>query len=96
MIKIEVPKIPAVYTGSGDLFAALFLAHSYLQDSVKSALENTLNSLHDVLLKTYEYSQGKYRNINLFIIVHTAQKNSEYWVIDFQYVRSFRWWHTKS
>ncbi|KAJ8673649.1 hypothetical protein QAD02_004911 [Eretmocerus hayati] len=58
MIKIEVPKIPAAYTGSGDLFAALFLAHSYLQDNVKTALENTLNTLHDVLWNTYEFSQS--------------------------------------
>lgn len=60
MIKIEVPKIPALYTGSGDLFAALFLAHCYLTDDIKTSLENTINSLHDVLLKTYEYSQGKF------------------------------------
>ncbi|XP_008214875.1 pyridoxal kinase isoform X1 [Nasonia vitripennis] len=58
VIKIDVPVIPAVYTGSGDLFAALFLAHSYLEDNVKTAFENTINSLHDVLLKTYEHSLG--------------------------------------
>lgn len=59
MIKIEVPKIPALYTGSGDLFAALFLAHCYLEDKVQSALENTISTLHDVLLNTYEYSKSK-------------------------------------
>ncbi|XP_058799862.1 pyridoxal kinase [Phymastichus coffea] len=58
MIKIEVPKIPASYTGSGDLFAALFLAHCYLTDNIKTSLENTINSLRDVLLNTYEHSQG--------------------------------------
>ncbi|XP_011498686.1 PREDICTED: pyridoxal kinase [Ceratosolen solmsi marchali] len=56
VIKIEIPQISAIYTGSGDLYAALFLAHSYLQNNLKLALENTINSLHDVLLKTYEYS----------------------------------------
>ncbi|XP_076281658.1 pyridoxal kinase [Lasioglossum baleicum] len=57
VIRIDIPKIPASFTGSGDLFAALFLAHTYLQDNVKNALEKTVNSLHNVLLKTYECSK---------------------------------------
>ncbi|KZC05086.1 Pyridoxal kinase [Dufourea novaeangliae] len=57
LIKIDIPKIPSNFTGSGDLFAALFLAHMYLQDNMKDAIEKTVNSLHSVLLKTYEYSQ---------------------------------------
>ncbi|XP_076662278.1 pyridoxal kinase isoform X1 [Halictus rubicundus] len=57
VIKIDIPKIPASFTGSGDLFAALFLAHTYLQDNVKDTIEKTVNSLHNVLLKTYEYSK---------------------------------------
>lgn len=58
LIKIEIPKIPTNYTGSGDLFAALFLAHSHYEAELKTALEKTINSLHSVLLKTYEYRQG--------------------------------------
>lgn len=57
LIKIDIPKIPISFTGTGDLFAALFLAHTYLDESMKVALEKTVNSLYSVLLKTYEYSQ---------------------------------------
>ncbi|KOX67899.1 Pyridoxal kinase [Melipona quadrifasciata] len=58
LIKIDIPKIPANFTGSGDLFAALFLAHTYLQDNMKTAIEKTINSLYSVLLKTHEYSKA--------------------------------------
>ncbi|XP_076183301.1 pyridoxal kinase [Ptiloglossa arizonensis] len=55
LIKINIPKIPTNFTGSGDLFTALFLAHTYLQDNMKNAFEMTVNTLHSVLLKTYEH-----------------------------------------
>ncbi|XP_053979516.1 pyridoxal kinase [Hylaeus volcanicus] len=58
LYKIEIPKIPANFTGSGDLFAALFLAHTYLEDSLKDAIQKTMNSLYSVLLKTYDYSKA--------------------------------------
>ncbi|XP_029045685.1 pyridoxal kinase [Osmia bicornis bicornis] len=58
LIKIDIPKIPISFTGSGDLFAALFLAHTYLQDDMKTAIEKTVNSLYNVLLETYNYSQA--------------------------------------
>ncbi|XP_076753295.1 pyridoxal kinase [Xylocopa sonorina] len=58
LIKIDIPKIPSSFTGSGDLFAALFLAHTHLQDNIKTAAEKTVNSLYNVLLKTYECSQA--------------------------------------
>ncbi|XP_072765049.1 pyridoxal kinase isoform X3 [Anoplolepis gracilipes] len=43
--------------GSGDLFAALFLAHLYLQNNMKTTMEKTINSLYSVLLNTYEFSK---------------------------------------
>lgn len=58
IIKIDIPKIPINFTGSGDLFAALFLAHTHLQDDMKVAIEKTVNSLYSVLLVTYNYSQA--------------------------------------
>lgn len=54
LVKIDIPKIPATFTGSGDLFAALFLAHAYLESDMKTTMEKTINSLYSVLLKTYE------------------------------------------
>lgn len=59
LLKMDIPKIPATFTGSGDLFAALFLAHLYLQNDMKTTMEKTINSLYSVLLNTYEYSKGK-------------------------------------
>jgi len=59
LIKIDIPKIPATFTGSGDLFAALFLAHLHLQNDIKTIMEKTINSLYSVLLNTYEYYKGK-------------------------------------
>lgn len=64
MIKLQIPRLPAAFTGSGDLFAALFLAHSHLQGSIKPALEKTVNTLHEVLKKTYEHSKGKWKTID--------------------------------
>ncbi|XP_063974512.1 pyridoxal kinase isoform X2 [Diachasmimorpha longicaudata] len=55
IITMDIPKIPTNYTGSGDLFAALFLAHSYIQRDLKTALERTINTLHSVLLRTHEF-----------------------------------------
>ncbi|XP_025158237.1 pyridoxal kinase isoform X2 [Harpegnathos saltator] len=57
LIKIDIPKIPTTFTGSGDLFAALFLAHIHLQNDIKTIMEKTVNSLYSVLLNTYEYSK---------------------------------------
>ncbi|KMQ90540.1 pyridoxal kinase-like protein [Lasius niger] len=57
LLKMDIPKIPATFTGSGDLFAALFLAHLYLQNDMKTTMEKTINSLYSVLLNTYEYSK---------------------------------------
>ncbi|XP_024890907.1 pyridoxal kinase [Temnothorax curvispinosus] len=57
LMKVDIPKIPATFTGSGDLFAALFLAHVYLQSDMKATMEKTINSLYSVLLNTYEYSK---------------------------------------
>lgn len=57
LLKIDIPKIPATFIGSGDLFAALFLAYLYLQNNMKITIEKTINSLYSVLLNTYEYSK---------------------------------------
>ncbi|XP_015591886.1 pyridoxal kinase [Cephus cinctus] len=58
MLKIDIPKIPTSFTGSGDLFAALFLAHYHLQKNIKSAIEIAINTLHEVLLDTFKNAQA--------------------------------------
>ncbi|XP_050464771.1 pyridoxal kinase [Cataglyphis hispanica] len=57
LLKVDIPKIPVTFTGSGDLFAALFLAYLYLENNMKTTIEKTVNSLYSVLLNTYEYSK---------------------------------------
>ncbi|XP_066596757.1 pyridoxal kinase-like isoform X2 [Prorops nasuta] len=55
ILKIDIPLIPVSYTGSGDLFAALFLAHIHLEGNIKDAIEKTINTLRAVLLKTFKH-----------------------------------------
>lgn len=61
LLKIDIPNIPASFTGTGDLFAALFLAHTYLQNDMKTATEKTINTLQGVLQETYTSFQ-EYKN----------------------------------
>lgn len=42
------------FTGTGDLFASLFLAHSYNSNNFGSALEHTIASLQAVIKRTIE------------------------------------------
>ncbi|XP_012267421.2 pyridoxal kinase isoform X1 [Athalia rosae] len=60
MIKLEIPRLPVAFTGSGDLFAALLLAHSHLQGNIKLAIEKTVNTLYHILKRTYEFSLGNH------------------------------------
>lgn len=43
-----------VFTGTGDLFASLFLAHSTLQPDVKAAFERTVATLQAVITNTVD------------------------------------------
>lgn len=57
---ITIPKLPGSYTGTGDLFAALFLAWMHKSgNSLKEALEKTVSTLQAVLKRTFEYSKGE-------------------------------------
>lgn len=42
------------FTGTGDLFASLFLAHSTLSQDLKTAFENTVASLQSVIANTIQ------------------------------------------
>uniref|UniRef100_A0A6P7G208 Pyridoxal kinase n=2 Tax=Diabrotica virgifera virgifera TaxID=50390 RepID=A0A6P7G208_DIAVI len=57
---LEIPKLPITFTGSGDLFAALILSWMHISNSnLKQSLENTIASLHAVLRRTLDATQGK-------------------------------------
>lgn len=55
---MEIPVLPLLYTGSGDLFAALFLAYMHLESDIKMVLEKTVNTVHNVLSRTLDYYKG--------------------------------------
>lgn len=55
---IKIPKLPANFTGTGDLFAALLTAWMYKSNNdIKEALEKTVATLHSVLKVTYKYTE---------------------------------------
>ncbi|CAG7830950.1 unnamed protein product [Allacma fusca] len=56
--KVITPKISGKFTGSGDLFSALFLGwYSKMNQDLPKALTATLTSMGKVLQRTYEYSK---------------------------------------
>ena len=69
--KIEIPRIPHLFTGTGDLFAALLLAWMHRTDGVLCvAMEKCTNTLQEVLLRTASFAEtmikeGKVNEIKL-------------------------------
>lgn len=57
---IEIPKMDATYTGTGDLFAALFLAWSFkTKNDLKLTLEKTTATLQGIVRDTYQKARCK-------------------------------------
>ena len=55
--KIEIPKIPANFTGTGDLTAALFTAWLDLtNNNLREALTRTMSTMKNVLDRTYKFA----------------------------------------
>ncbi|XP_071393165.1 pyridoxal (pyridoxine, vitamin B6) kinase b isoform X1 [Centroberyx affinis] len=56
-VRMEVPKVDAVFVGTGDLFAAMLLAwtHHYPND-LKTACEKTFSVMHHVIQRTISYA----------------------------------------
>ncbi|XP_020776039.1 pyridoxal kinase-like [Boleophthalmus pectinirostris] len=56
-ICIDIPKVDAVFVGTGDLFAAMLLAwtHHHPKD-LKSACEKTASIMHHVIKRTIKYA----------------------------------------
>ncbi|CAH1799237.1 unnamed protein product [Owenia fusiformis] len=59
-IRMEIPRLPADFTGTGDLFASLLLAHMYFnQSNIKVACEKVISTMQCVLCRTLNYAQEK-------------------------------------
>ncbi|KAL0963890.1 hypothetical protein UPYG_G00314950 [Umbra pygmaea] len=56
-IRMEIPKVDAVFVGTGDLFAAMLLAwtHHHPKD-LKAACEKTVSVMHHVIKRTINYA----------------------------------------
>uniref|UniRef100_A0A6Q2XIN3 Pyridoxal kinase n=1 Tax=Esox lucius TaxID=8010 RepID=A0A6Q2XIN3_ESOLU len=56
-VRMEIPKVDAVFVGTGDLFAAMLLAwtHHYPND-LKTACEKTFSVMHHVIQRTISYA----------------------------------------
>ncbi|KAH1024609.1 hypothetical protein HUJ05_004069 [Dendroctonus ponderosae] len=71
-LKLQIPKLPASFTGSGDLFSALTLCLMQQTGSdLKLSLEKTVATLQAVLKRTLEFAKGKEvnpRNMELRLI----------------------------
>ncbi|KAM9343214.1 pyridoxal kinase-like [Pholidichthys leucotaenia] len=58
-ICLDIPKVDAVFVGTGDLFAAMLLAwtHHHPRD-LKTACEKTVSVMHHVIKRTMTYASG--------------------------------------
>ncbi|KAF5286804.1 hypothetical protein FQR65_LT12425 [Abscondita terminalis] len=69
---ISIPRVPACFTGTGDLFAACFLAWMHKSDNnVRESLEKTINTIQAVINRTWDYAKSKgvsQKNMELKIV----------------------------
>jgi len=57
-IRVNIPRLPASFTGTGDLFAACLLAWMHRTDGdLKIACGKTVSTLQDVLKRTLKHAQ---------------------------------------
>ena len=57
---MEIPKLPAIFTGTGDLFASLLLAWMQKHtENLQLACEKTMAAVQAVLKRTLREAQGK-------------------------------------
>lgn len=56
-VKYRIPRLPATFTGTGDLFAALLLAWlSKTSCDIKLSLEMVIATMKKILRRTFEYA----------------------------------------
>lgn len=67
VLKINIPRLPATFTGTGDLFAALFLAWLAKSNDLQTALESTIATLQAVLKRTFQSARQQSEGDNLTV-----------------------------
>ena len=62
---ISIPRLDATFIGTGDLFAALFLAwYTKTDNNLKQTLENVIASLQAVMRRTQQYAEYQPNSLN--------------------------------
>ncbi|KAK6623657.1 hypothetical protein RUM43_009509 [Polyplax serrata] len=58
VLKMTFPRLPASFTGTGDLTAALFLAwHTKTQNDLQASIENTIATMQAVVKRTFQIAR---------------------------------------
>jgi len=52
--KLLLPKVPATYPGTGDIFCSLLIGHLLNQEEIQTALLKTTSFLYRTIAHTYE------------------------------------------
>lgn len=65
---IEFPRLPGNFTGTGDLCAALLLAHTQLKGNLPEALEMVINTMSAVIERTHQASGTTAQSCELRLI----------------------------
>ena len=82
MWRIKCPLIPRRFTGTGDLCAALLLAHTDTLP-LPQALEKTMNTMHAVIERTHQYATSREKEC------HDGQhKNNEVYSRELRLIQS--------
>nr|CAG4644109.1 EOG090X09AY [Lepidurus arcticus] len=56
-LKIQIPRLPHVFTGTGDLFASLLLAYMHkFEGNLVLAVQSTIGTLQNVIQRTLKYA----------------------------------------
>uniref|UniRef100_A0A4W3JKH9 Pyridoxal kinase n=1 Tax=Callorhinchus milii TaxID=7868 RepID=A0A4W3JKH9_CALMI len=59
-IRMEIPKVDAVFVGTGDLFTAMLLAWTHTHpNNLKMACEKTASALQHIVRRTINHARGK-------------------------------------
>jgi pyridoxine kinase len=76
---MEIPKLPAVFTGTGDLFASLLLVWMQKHpNDLKLACEKTMSAVQAVLKRTLQEAQGGWNMFCLKVAKHSCSEMCYY------------------
>ncbi|KFM77236.1 Pyridoxal kinase, partial [Stegodyphus mimosarum] len=89
---MEIPKLDAIFTGTGDLFSALLLAWmARTNGDLVISCERTVNSLKRVLERTLKYASGMFLCIiSLTEVKECVLKFYIFFTINFYFIAALK------